>query len=60
MNTTILRSGRELQGPQMPMREERREVDNEEDNDKAPIETPSEGSTLKGPRRFTRSMFNLQ
>ena len=43
MNVITLRSGRELEGPQMPMREERRNVDNEEDNDKeVPIETPSE------------------
>jgi len=43
MNPITLRSGRELEGPAMPMREERREVDNEEDHEKeAPTETPSE------------------
>jgi len=43
MNVITLRSGRELEGPQMPMREESRNIDNEEDNDKeVPIKTPSE------------------
>jgi len=43
MNAITLKCGRELEGPQMPMREEGSEVDNEEDNEKErPIETPSE------------------
>ena len=43
MNVITLRSGRELEGPPIPMREERREVDNEEDHEKeTPIETSSE------------------
>ena len=43
MNAITLWSGKELESPQIPMREDRREVDNEEDNEKeVPIETPSE------------------
>ena len=43
MNTITLRSGRELEDPLTPMREEKREADNEEDHEKeAPIVTPSE------------------
>ena len=43
MNAITLWSGRELESPQMPMREDRRKVDNEEDvENEVPIETPSE------------------
>jgi len=43
MNEITLRIGRGLEGPPTPIREERREVDNEEDHEKdAPIETPNE------------------
>jgi len=43
MNSITLRSGRELESPQMHMREDKREVHNEEDIEKeVPIETPSE------------------
>jgi len=43
MNAITLRSGRELESPPMPMREERREIDNEGDTArKTPIEIPSE------------------
>ena len=43
MNAIPLRSGRELESPPMPMREDKKEVDNEDDNKKeVPIETPSE------------------
>ena len=43
INAITLRNDRALECPQMPMREDRREVDNEDDNEKeVPIETPSE------------------
>ena len=43
MNTITLRSGRELESPPMPVREERRETDDEGDAAKeAPIEPSSE------------------
>jgi len=43
MNDITLQSGRELKSPLMPMREDRMEVDNEEDNKKeALIEPPTE------------------
>jgi len=48
MNAITLRSGKEPESPQMPIREDRREVDNGEDVDKEdPMETPSE----EGPYR---------
>jgi len=43
MNVVTLRSGKELEGPQMPMREDRREVEDEDSTEKeVPIATPSE------------------
>ena len=43
MNVITLQSGRELESPPMPMREERRETDNEGDVDKeAPTKIPNE------------------
>ena len=48
MNAIILRSGRELESPLMPMREERREIDDEGDASReAPIEIPSEGANTE-------------
>ena len=43
MIAITLRSGKELESPQMPMREDRRELDSVEDVEKeTPTETPSE------------------
>jgi len=51
MNAITLRSGRESKSPQMPMREDRREVNNEKDVGKeVPIETPSERVHTEGTK----------
>jgi len=48
MNAITLRSGKELGGPQMPMREDEREVDDEGVVEKeVPTKTPSERAYVK-------------
>jgi len=53
MNAITLRSGKELESPHMPMREDRREVDSGEDVEKEhPMETLSETVHTEKPKEI--------
>ena len=53
MNAITLRSGKELESPHMPMREDKREVDSGEDVEKEhPMETPSKKVHIEKPKEI--------